>query len=136
MCWRTPEGLGAKWGIACGQQGNPWSPLETVNTGVRFGIDHRDGSAPPWGIHGQNFSKGEVITPAFLNAPCPERVGVSDAVPCGSGDNRYRFDKDIPSSLPVTLEQKDALCWEALLEDSGSLVGCSHPTLAREGGAP
>lgn len=80
-----------------------------------------------------------MITPPFLNSPCPERVGVSDAVPCGSGDNRYHFDKDIPGSLPVTPEQKDALCWEhllALLEDTGPLVGCSHPTMATEGGAP
>lgn len=39
-------------------------------------------------------------------------------------------------TLPVTPEQKDALCWEALLEDTVPLAGCSHPTVAREGGAP
>lgn len=60
----------------------------------------------------------------------------SDAVPCGSGDNRYHFDKDLPGSLRVKLEQEDALCWECLLEDTGSLVECSHPTLAGEAGAP
>lgn len=76
ISWRTLEGLGAKWGFACGHQGNPWSRLGAVNTGVRFGTDHRGGSAPPWGIHGQNFSKGEVITPPFHNAACAEGVRV------------------------------------------------------------
>lgn len=80
------------------------------------------------------FSKGEGITPPFLNSPCPEKAGLSDAIPYGSGDNRYHFDKDIPVSLPVTPEQQAALCWEALLEHTDPLVGFSH--LAREGDAP
>lgn len=40
-------------------------------------------------------------------------------------DNVYHADKESPGSLPVTLEQKEALCWEALLEDTGPRWGAS-----------
>lgn len=50
-------GLGAKWGIACGQQEDPWSPLETAETRVRFGIDDRDGSAPLEGFMARTSQK-------------------------------------------------------------------------------
>lgn len=57
MSWRTLVGLGAKWGIACGQQGDPWSPSETTDTRVRFGIDDRDGSAPLGGFTARTSQK-------------------------------------------------------------------------------
>lgn len=77
------------------------------------GAGHRDGPAPPRGIHGQN-SKGEAVTPPLLHPPCP-------AVAAGVTLTRPFL------ALPVALEQEDALCWEAPLEATGSSVRCSRP---------